>query len=127
MHEQVGSPPTGLPGTQVITFTLDQAHDLDGAYIWNYTHATLGAFFAARQARTFDIGVSSDGVTYTSLGNFAPPAAPGPGFAASQPTRLLTFTASNVTHVQFSSFTNYGGGNFEVGLNDVRFSSTSEL
>ena len=117
-------------GNPELVFDLGQTYtSLESARIWNYNeyHATRG--LNRRGIQDMEVLVSSDGVTYRSLGVHSLPLGPatdGPDFS-----QVLDLNASDVRYVKLDVLSNHYGvtyptadgstDNALVGLSEVRF------
>jgi len=117
----------GTVANEWLVFDLGQSYDLTQAYIWqqNQGHAVNAG--GARNTRTLDIYVSSDGITYTPTpvgGTRTLGVADGSNPAL--PAETVSLSASAVQYVKFDILTAGSGNTNEyVGLSEVRFEGTT--
>ncbi|MBI1338013.1 MAG: PEP-CTERM sorting domain-containing protein [Phycisphaera sp.] len=111
--------------TEVLTFNLGGAYDVDAVHIWNYDRSGDNP---TRALKTFDISFSTDnGATYpvtitgATLGNFV--GADYPHVNNEIAVQSKTFTAqTGVTNIKLSNIY-IQGSNAYMGLSEIRFGS----
>jgi len=110
-----------------ITFDLEGNYDLNGLRVWNYNEA--GGTFVNRGANAVTISVaSSEGGSFTPLGNFNFAKAPGNTSYVGETIDVSPFPAADNTRlVRFDVASSHGGDNNLVGLSEVRFYDASPV
>jgi hypothetical protein len=108
--------------SQTLVFTLPGTYTLDTSYFWQMNQTGL----PTRGVNQYDLLVSSDGITYTSVvpGGSTIPMSPADGSAIGAHSQALT-SASNARFVkmEFQS-AHSGAANEWIGLSEVRFEGT---
>lgn len=98
--------------TGELIFNLGSIYDISSASIWNYGGGCCGV---NRSVKDLSVGVSLDGVTYSSIGSFTLGLPAGTPFAAD--TISLGATAQ---YIKFDLNSNYGSQQY-TGLSEVQF------
>ena len=114
------TPQDPLPGPY-ITFDLEGNYDLDRFHVWNYNEVDAGLSTVGVNALEISVA-SSEGGSFTSLGNFTFAKADGSTTYAGETIDLSAYTAAdNARLVRFDIVSSHGGGNSLVGLSEVQF------
>jgi len=124
VHSQVVSPggnswqTSTQTGTGNIVFDLGGSYELDHLQVWNLNFYTP---YNGRGASVVNLLISSDAISWDSLGNFGFGQASGLG---GDPGFVIDASTWNPTrYVQFNILTNFGGQDNagHVGLSEVQF------
>ena len=99
-----------------ITFDLGGIHQLDSFTLYNYNEATAG--LSTRGVRDAEVFVSTDNVTYTSLG--VQTFAKGTG-DATNPGQVVAFSDVQARYLRLDVLSTHGGDNSFAGLGEVEF------
>ena len=119
-HGTYRQPNDPLPGPY-ITFDLEGNYDLDRFHVWNYNEVDAGLSTVGVNALEISVA-SSEGGSFTSLGNFTFAKADGSTTYAGETIDLSAYTAAdNARLVRFDIVSSHGGGNSLVGLSEVQF------
>ena len=112
--------------TEVLTFTLSEASDVDTIHLWSYNRAER-----TRGVKTFDISFSTDSIG-TAIGSLTfPTTITGATLgdftmgSTGTDTSVQTKTFANqtgVTHIRFTNLTTFGSTSY-VAISELRFGS----
>lgn len=101
--------------TPYVILDLGAAYNLQTARIWQYNQSPYG--FTVYGAAELEISVSSDNMTYNSLGSFFPTRASGEG---NEPAQDFGTATNGIRYVKLQIWTSFGGAQ-ATGLSEVRF------